>query len=228
MFKIAVVLFLTICPAWASTLVQDFSFESPIVGSPGYSYRPTTGTPWNFGSGSDGITVVAPDPTTGFGMTSTESGNQAAFIQRANSQISQTITGLTVGQAYQVGFFAATRPDFIDAGLLAYGGGEDFSVLWNGNQIGLYLPTSTTFSYYISNYFKATSTTGVLSFVGIDSNNGGCQQDTSGNCDRTAFIDAVNIHTPEPPETVLLLSGILLIGAFLGRDFVKMLKMRAL
>ncbi len=125
-----------------------------------------------------------------------------------------------MGQAYQVGFFAATRQDFIDAGLLVYGGGEDFSVLWDGHQIGLYLPTSTSFSYYTSTYFKATSTTGVLSFVGIDSNNNGCQV-VDGNCDRTAFIDAVNIHTPEPPETVLLLSGILLIGVFLGRDLVK-------
>ncbi len=66
-------------------------------------------------------------------------------------------------------------------------------------------------------YFKATSTTGVLSFVGVDSN-------TSCNslpCDRTAFIDGVDIFSPEPPESVLLFSGILLMGLFLGRSFVK-------
>ena len=216
--KTAVVLLLLSCPAWASTLVQDFGFEDPVITDPShpYSYRPT-GTAWDFGAGSDGITAVTSDPSIGFGMTSAESGNQAAFIQKANSEISQIIT-LAPG-FYRVGFYAATRPDTPGSNPF-FGGGEDFNVFWNSTLIGTYLPTSTTFSFFTSDYFQASGT-GVLSFVGIDSNNS-CDQDPSYTvCDRTAFIDDVGIYTPEPSGTVLLFSGILLIGLVLRRDLVK-------
>lgn len=218
MAKIVVVLLLMSCPAWASTLVQDFSFEDPLLSGLGaYTYRPT-GTAWDFGTGSDGIAAVGPVDTN-FNMTSAADGKQAAFIQKSNSQISQTITGLTIGQSYRVSFFAATRPDMADSNPF-YGGGEDFNLLWNGDLIGYYLPTSTSFSFYTTGFFKATSTSGVLAFQGVDSNSS-CNQNSDGLCDRTAFIDAVSIHTPEPPEMVLLLSGILLISLVLGRDLVK-------
>ena len=40
--KIAVVLLALSCSAWASTLVQDFSFEDPALSGVGaYEYRPT-------------------------------------------------------------------------------------------------------------------------------------------------------------------------------------------
>ncbi|MDR3702234.1 MAG: hypothetical protein P4L56_21485 [Candidatus Sulfopaludibacter sp.] len=213
---IAVVLLLGSCPAWASPIIQDFSFEDPLLGGAGaYSYRPT-GTAWDFGPGSDGIVSVGPADVN-FGMTSAASGSQAAFIQRVNSQISQTISGLTIGMSYRFNFFAATRPDMANSNPF-YGGGEDFNVLWNGDLIGYYLPTSTSFVSYPTNWFIATATSGVLMFQGIDSNTA-CNQSSNG-CDRTAFIDDVAIVTPEPLDAVLLLSGILLINFGLRRKAV--------
>jgi hypothetical protein len=217
MSKIAVVLLLMSCPAWTSALVQDYSFEDPLLSGAGaYLYRPV-GTAWDFGGGSDGIAAVGP-VNVNFGMTSAANGNQAAFIQKSNSQISQTITGLVVGLSYHASFFAATRPDTPDSNPF-FGGGEDFNVLWNGNLIGYYLPTSTSFSFFTTDYFTATATSGVLMFQGVDSNSA-CNQNSDGLCDRTAFIDEVAVGTPEPPDTVFLLSGILLIGFGLSRKFV--------
>jgi hypothetical protein len=213
----AVALLLMSCPVWASNLVQDYSFEDPLLGGAGaYQYRPT-GTAWDFGSGSDGIVSVGPSDVNFF-MTSAAVGNQAAFIQKKNSQISQTITGLNTNAYYQVTFFAATRSDTPGSDPF-FGGGEDFSIFWNGVLLGTFLPTSTSFSQYQTVFFKPPSESGVLMFKGVDSN-GVCNQNADGLCDRTAFIDDVSVITPEPSNTVLLLSGILLIGFGLSRKFV--------
>ncbi len=86
--KIAVVLLALSCSAWASALVQDFSFEDPALSGGGaYAYRPG-GTAWNFGStpgsgilGSDGIVSVGPVDV-GFFMTSTPLGQSGRLYPK--------------------------------------------------------------------------------------------------------------------------------------------------
>ena len=53
-------------------------------------------------------------------------------------------------------------------------------------------------------------------FQGIDSNDV-CNQGLDGTCDRTAFVDDIQIVTPEPSSVYLLFSGFLL-GALMFRS----------
>ena|ERR1039458_8067722 len=196
-------LLLVSCLGSAATIVQDPSFEAPnVLGA--YWYRPL-GTAWTF-TGSAGIAADG----SGFDLVGAPDGDQAAFIQVTTGYISQTLTGLTVGDTYDVSFESATRPDL---GLppLFWGGEEDFNVLWNGNVIGYFSPTSTNFSEYYTNSFLATSTTGTLAFQGVDSLGG----------DRSAFIDSVQVANdppvPEPSTGLTVLLGIGFFGFALRR-----------
>ena len=201
------VLFMSCC-GWAS-LVENPSFETPNL-TGGIMYRPTVpNVDWTF-TGSAGVTAAA-GAGTGFNLASVPYGNQAGFIQKTGT-IDQTLAGLDTTNTYMISFFSATRPD-IGMAPLFYGGGEDFDIYWDDTLIGTYLPTLTTFSYYTTLEFQPTSSTGVLSFRGLDSNTD-CGSATP--CDRTAFIDNVEITdtsiSPEPSSAVLIFTGVALIG----------------
>lgn len=228
--KIAGILLLLSCCGWASIILPtDSSFETPDVsvvlcgpsGFDGCEYRPT-GYGWFF-TGSSGIASNGGV----FGLDSpgndnpAPDGNQAAFLQFDPSNpasfpgdISQTVTGLSVGQSYVVSFEAASRPDVI-ASSPFFGGEQDFDVLWNGSSIGYFFPTLTNFSKYFTASFTATTTTGLLAFLAIDTLGG----------DRTAFIDSVQVDelVPEPSNGLVVLSGIGLIGLGLRRGFVRLI-----
>jgi hypothetical protein len=160
---------------------------------------------------------------------------QVGVIQEQPNQygapvISQYLTGLTVGDTYQISFMSATRPN---VGLPPdyYGGGEAFIVNFNVPigpiDLGEFLPTSTTFSSDMTASFIATTTAGVLSFDGVDPD----------GMDRTAFLTDVQIiqmqpgmtiqmqsdvvpeiqPAPEPSNAFMVLSGLAVIGFGLRR-----------
>ncbi len=219
--KLAVSLLILSCLSSASVIIQDNSFEDPLAStSPdnydatnGYYYRPT-GTAWTF-SGSSGVTGAG--YVNGFDMSTPPDGNQAAILQKGDSMISQTITGLTVGASYEFYFYDAQRPDTPGSDPF-FGGGQDFSVYWNNVLIGTFLPSSTTFTIDHTGFFTATSDSGTLLFMGLDSNST-CNQGLDGTCDRTAFIDDVQIGTPEPTSALLFFSGLLMGGLTFRRRF---------
>ena len=110
--KLAVAMLLMSFWSWADVVVQDYSFEDPLASTSsdvfdatnGYYYRPT-GTAWTY-AGSSGVTAAG--FANGFNMSTPPDGSQAAIIQKGDSQISQTLTGLSVGESYQ--FFSSTMP----------------------------------------------------------------------------------------------------------------------
>ncbi|NIJ06950.1 hypothetical protein FHS31_000532 [Sphingomonas vulcanisoli] len=180
-----------------AVVIPDGSFETPATSS--FVYNPTvTGVTFNAGSGvqhngSAWAFADAPD------------GTQTAFIQSTSSYIGQidfALTGLTVGQVYQIVFAGAARP----------GGYSDnpFTVSVGGSQIGSYDITSTIWSTYTTPTFRANSTTGTLTFVGSAS---------SGDAD--VGIDNVRITTapvPEPATWAMMIGGFGLVGTALRRS----------
>ena len=140
-------------------------FEMPSLGNGNYQYNPSGGL-WNFGSTSG---LVANG--SGFGNPNALEGIQAAFIQY-HGIISQTISGLTPGQAYAVTYFAAQRPGNI----------ETWNVQIDNTVIQTNSPGGTSYATYTAT-FTATATNHVLSFVGTD----------LGSYGDSVFIDGVRI-----------------------------------
>ena len=230
--KIACVLLLVAACSRASVIIGNPTFSDPDLNG-AYEYRPSgAGVDWSF-SGSTGIASVA-GIGTGFNLVSAPT-IQVGVIQEQPNQygppvISQNLTGLTVGDTYQISFMSATRPD---VGLPPdyYGGGEAFDVVFNAPigpiDLGEFLPTSTTFSGYVTAAFTATTSSGVLSFDGVDPD----------GMDRAAFLTDVEIvqlqpgttlqmqsdvvpeiqPAPEPSNAFMVLSGLAVIGFGLRR-----------
>src|SRR5437879_251967 len=131
--RIAAIVLLMCGCGWAGVIVGNPSFETPSLTPAGnFEYRPTeVGVDWTF-TGSSGITSVSPtNPADGsnFGMLSAPDGTQAAFLQKGTGDMSETVTGLVVGQGYVVAFESAQRPAGSFNGP-SWGGQQDFNVLW--------------------------------------------------------------------------------------------------
>lgn len=164
----------------ASGEPADSGFEAPSIGSGNfgdYQYNPS-GTPWQFAgyagiSGNDsGFTQSNPDAP---------EGTQVAFLQFANSSISQSVS-LSAG-TYVVSFSAAQR--------VAYQSGQqNFEVLVDGNIVGQFTPNGANYAVYATNSFTVTAGTHAIEFLSLDSAGG----------DETAFIDNVQVTAPNFPS----------------------------
>lgn len=175
----ALCIFLSGPSLFSANLVQNPSFETPSVGG-GWRYQPGgaswTFTPWSgiVGHVIDWGNPVAPD------------GAQSAILQSVfgvNSQISQAISGLTVGQSYTVKFFASQRPN------PGFFQNQDFNVLFDNTVVGHFQPSGTTFQEFTTAPFTATAATHTLRFVGLNSAG---YINTYG--DNTALIDNVRVE----------------------------------
>ena len=117
--------------------------------------------------------------------------------------VSQTISGLTVGQTYVLSWEYGDRPGSGAESMQVYIGdhlvttdtdkGGNSAIVWNGNAFVI----------------TATSTSETLSFVGMPDNG----LPSYGN----EVTDVSLVATPEPSTWLLLLSGLGLLGFALGR-----------
>jgi hypothetical protein len=150
----------------------DPGFETPQQGSglQAYMYRPT-GSPWVF-TGAAGLSGNYSEFT--FGNFGAPEGSQVAFLQNANSMISQSVN-FSAG-TYTIRFSAAQRAN-------RQASTQTVNILVDGAVIGTVTPTGTIYAGYTSNHFTVTAGMHTLAFAGVDPLGG----------DNTAFIDQVKI-----------------------------------
>jgi hypothetical protein len=163
-----------------SITVPNSSFETPVTTS--YIYGATGGT-WTFTpqSGTNGSGVA----TNGSAFTSANSnapaGTQVAFVQ-GTSSVYQTITGLTVGQTYQIKVSMSQRQK--PGGQL----GNTVAFEVGGNTITTFDPPQSSGAYadYTAT-FQATATSEVFGFYGTNALTTGTYPDN------TTFLDNVRL-----------------------------------
>jgi hypothetical protein len=157
----------------------------------GYVYSPSgCGEGWTFDSGS-GLTRVG----SAFGNSAAPDGSrQAAFLQN-RSDFWQTLTGLEVGAAYSIRFYALERSccDRSFGQTISVSLGSTLLTFSGSTAVS---PITSAWTLYTSDTFIATGTSATLKFTG----------NYTGR-DATAFVDAVTI-TPEPATWGLLATGL--------------------
>jgi len=135
--------------------VTNPSFETPDLGA-GFAYRPDA--PGLAFGGTSGIAANG----SAFGFTSAPDGDQVGLIQAnppnvPSASISHSVSGLTPGEWYSVRFSGAARPGY---------GGTPVSIAFNGELLGRLSFDSTAFVETSPNDFRATTSTGTLTFSG--------------------------------------------------------------
>ena len=114
--------------------------------------------------------------------------------------VSQTITGLTVGQTYVLKFAYGDRPG---------SGDESMNVMLNGSlittEVDNFFANTPSLVWHDDGFaIIASSTSETLSFVGLDDSG----QPSFGN----EVTDVALVASPEPSTWLLMLSGISLLG----------------
>ncbi|QOV91287.1 hypothetical protein [Humisphaera borealis] len=156
-------------PGGSTPTITDPGFESPSL--PGtFQYNPPN-PGWTFlvggGISGNGSSFTASNPPA-------PEGTQVAFLQVANAVVSQSITGWSSG-TYRVSFQAAAR-----AGL---GGTMDCQVLIDGQVVGTFTPSTTSYQAFTTSTFTVVAGSHTLQFKGINTPGG----------DQTVFLDSVSI-----------------------------------
>ncbi|MBV8816867.1 MAG: hypothetical protein JO022_00850, partial [Acidobacteriaceae bacterium] len=143
------------CVASADPTLLDNSFESINVGTPGYVYAPLS-TAWSF-SPTAGVAATGQPGFAAWFTATPPDGSQAGFLQSNTATISQNLTGLNVGDYYEVSFYAAGRPQYAP---------NEISVSLGLSPMADITPTSTDFVKYTSYMVPALSTSETLTFTG--------------------------------------------------------------
>jgi hypothetical protein len=140
-----------------------------------------TGSAWTFsGVAGNGSGVSGNNSPFTSGNPNAPQGTQVAFIERTGS-ITQSVAGWSAGN-YTVSFDAAQRGNFGTSV-------EDFEVLIDGNIVGTFKPTTTSYQVFTTGPFTATAGSHTIEFLGLDTAGG----------DNTVFLDAVSIATSNVP-----------------------------
>ncbi len=162
-----------IAPLPLTPTVGDSGFESVQVGAGNFAYDPT-GSAWSFsglsgiaGNGSAFTTINPPAPQ----------GSQVAFIQTIG-WITQAVQGWSAG-SYTISFDAAQRGTNT----------ENFEVFVDGNVVGTFQPTGTSYQDYTTATFTVASGTHTIEFLGLDTAGG----------DNSALLDDVSVANAPLP-----------------------------
>ncbi len=204
-------------PAAATSLVANGSFETTTLTDKGSFYRSVTG--W---SGGNNLTFLDFPGTADdinkylavygpFPATSPDGGNfvEADGDPSYSDAIYQTVSGLTSGKTYTVGFYQAAGQQAGFGGStteqwqVSLGAESHLSSLFSLAQGGVGAWQAQTLS------FTATSASEVLSFLA---------QGTPGGAPPISFLDGVTLTAvPEPASWALMVAGFGVVGAVLRR-----------
>jgi hypothetical protein len=184
-------------------LVNDGSFESPVLGYGNFHYGNINGSGWRFitgresgGTGGSGITHL---PSIWSTSLAPIAGNQVGLLQSVGSWISQSVTLPAVG-IYELQYFHAGRNAF-----QTLGGDLTYSVKLDSTILGTFSTMTGQDFSPVTLRFTAPAGEHSLSFFAID--NGGLGPD------QTAFIDAVHlIQVPEPKAVLLAIFGLSILA----------------
>jgi len=176
--------------------VANNSFEAPSCGA---CYQPG-GASWSFTSNAGEMGSGSLD-------NSTPSGSQTGWLQYLGGalqpEISQTLTGFTIGDIYNVSFDYAMRTSQADS--------IPVVVTMGANNLGTYTPVSSAWSSVTTSSFVATSTSYTLTFSG---NFGGnlnlSEADT--NIDMVQVNDVTSAVSPEPATFLLFGAAAIVFG----------------
>ena len=119
-----------------------------------------------------------------------------------NSEISQIISGFTVGLNYIVKFSASQRAGLIQS--------QDFNVLFDSTVLGHFQPSDTAFQDFATAPFTATATNHTLRFAALNS----AGYAVNPNGDNTAFIDNVRIESHNVLYTLQMQAATNVTGPF--------------
>ena len=197
---------LSTCPARATAVLTNGSFESPVLAAGAYVYPNGTSGGWTFTGNSGLLTATGCSPWYGSTPPSGYVGAQYAFLQIVGV-ISQAFTVPTSGY-YNLTWLSAGRPNGVSSG-----GNETYntqiaapaSLGGATTVLGSFQTTSgsnfsTNSSLSMALYAGDTYT---LSFVG------------TGAVDNSAFLDNVSMNylyaVPEPGVFALLAGSLLLL-----------------
>jgi hypothetical protein len=165
----------------ASIAVTNNSFETPTTTT--YLYGATGGT-WTFTaqSGTNGSGVATNGSAFTSGNSNAPAGTQVAFVQGTGT-VYQTISGLTIGQTYQIKVSMSQRQN--------RGGGQfgnTVAVEVAGNAIATFDPPQSSGAYAdYSATFQAAATSQTIGFYGTNALATGTYPDN------TAFLDNVRL-----------------------------------
>ena len=187
----------------ATNLIVNGSFESPSVGTNWSNFANGLVPGWNDTSGSDGIEIDFSPVIGGPAYDGTQSMevNATTF-----DTVSQTVTGLTVGQEYLLFWAYGDRPSSGPQQLDVYFGGKLVTIdsdtsATDGNSSLVWFPQSFIVT--------ATSTSEVLSFAAVD---------VGGRPSYGNEIDGVSLESiPEPATLLLVAPGLIGLLGFSRR-----------
>jgi hypothetical protein len=154
----------------ATVSVGDPDFGEVVVGAGNFEYDPT-GSPWTFSGGSG---ISGNDSGFTSGNPPAPDGCQVGILQETGS-FTQTVTGWAAG-TYVITFYAAQRENH-------QASEQNFEVLIDGNVVGTFTPSGTSYKSYSTLAFTVTAGTHTIAFEGLDSAGG----------DNTAFVNDVTI-----------------------------------
>jgi hypothetical protein len=142
--------------------IGDFGFEQIPVGAGNFAVAPT-GSAWTFsGTAGSGSGVSGNNSAATAGNPNAPQGSQVAYLQGTGT-ITQSVAGWAAG-SYTVSFDAAQRGNFP--------GIEDFEVLIDGNTVGTFTPSGTSYQVFTTNSFTVTAGAHTIQFLGIDTDGG--------------------------------------------------------
>ena len=196
-----------------SSLLQGWT-NNTANGSLGYNFVYSPGSADTTGAnGVDGnVKLWGPGDSASNGLpaTSPDGGNYiAADGAYEVAPISQTVTGLTSGQKYTVGFWFAGAQQYGFNGVTT----EQWLVSLGGQQLSTAVLTDQSNSFtgwqYTTLTFTATGSSELLSFLAAGTPNGEPP---------FTLLDGVSLTAvPEPGSAAMLLTGLAVIGLFVRR-----------